>query len=121
MFMDKTKDIVCCDEPLEFRLENGQPWQSYTPERATCNTCKIYYERKQGNDFAYKREESHFVCSIDNSKIVEVEVKHHVDDGSFVISGLIRHHIEVVPYCLVHEKIPDDLYGSAIVLDAQEI
>ena len=104
---NKQLSIKCCSKPLEFILQEGQSWQVYTPETATCGKCNTYYEKKTGNNFAYKKVREGFVCTKDGETILDVEVAHPIWDGPFPMSGSGRCKYENVPYCPKHEKEPN--------------
>ena len=52
--MGENLEIKCCGEPLEFKSDKVLPWQSYNPERANCNSCDTYFEKKKDLNHAYK-------------------------------------------------------------------
>ena len=47
-------EIECCGKILEFMSQNGEGWQAYVPEIATCDVCGTYLEKKPENEHAYK-------------------------------------------------------------------
>ncbi len=104
----KKKEIKCCSKPLEFILQEGQSWQVYIPKTATCSTCHTYYEKKKGNDFAYKHlGNGGYVCTLDGKNIQSGEVAHPIWDGPFPMSGSGKCKYEYVPYCHKHEEKPE--------------
>ncbi len=105
----KKKSIKCCSKPLEFIVQEGQSWQMYIPEIATCSTCDTYYEKKKENNFAYKKlENDGYVCTLDGSAIQGESVAHPIWDGPFPMSGSGRCQYESVPYCPKHEEKPNN-------------
>ena len=93
---------------LQSMAKEGQSWQVYIPETATCSTCNTYYEKKKGKDFAYKKlEKGGYVCTLDGKVINAETVAHPIWDGPFPMSGSGRCQYESVPYCLRHEEKPN--------------
>ena len=104
----KVKSIKCCSNPLEFIVQEGQSWQVYVPETATCSTCSTYYEKKKENDFAYKKlREGGYICTLDGKVINAETVAHPIWDGPSPMSGAGKCQYESVPYCPKHEKKPN--------------
>jgi hypothetical protein len=117
---DNKKIIKCCSKSLEFILQEGQSWQAYTPEIATCSKCSTYYEKKEGKDFAYKKiNDFEYICTVDGKVINAVKVGHPIWDGPFPMSGSGKCQYESVPYCPKHEKKPN-YNGSPIQIKFED-
>lgn len=113
--MPETPEIKCCDKPLEFRLLEGDTWQSYKPEAAVCPSCNTYFERRPGSEVAYReRKDGSFECTTCKEPIMEAKVSRVIHDGPFAKSGGGEVHKEKVSFCPYCETTPHT--GEPIVV-----
>lgn len=102
---DKT-EVKCCGKPLEFKLHKGHHWQAYIPETAECRDCRSYFERKPGNQSAYRQRGNSYYCTGCGSEIRVAEVAHPVWENSNDCAGSGNVLNERVPYCPMCEEKP---------------
>ena len=55
-----TKEIKCCEKPLEFKIVEVKDWRAYKPEVAECDDCHSIHERKQGGEVTYIKTDENF-------------------------------------------------------------
>ena len=94
------------NKQLKFDPVNAESWMMYKPEKATCNGCKTEYQRWPSSDFAYMKRSNGYVCTLDGTEILEVDVTHMVHIFKGVGTGEVIH--EKIPYCPFHEERPSD-------------
>ena len=101
--------MECCGKDLEFVLQEGEVWQSYRPEVATCGICGASYQRKRNSEIAYKAETEEgkkYVCTVCGTTIMAAKISHAIHDGPFPLSGSGKVQYEIEPYCPNCEEEP---------------
>ncbi|MBW2993331.1 hypothetical protein KY317_02035 [Candidatus Woesearchaeota archaeon] len=111
--MSEETEKKCCNESLEFKVQDIEPWKSYRPEIALCWICFSYYERKIGSKIIYKKTDDGFLCTNCGEGISFGKVAHPIHDGPFPMSGSGKCEYESVPYCPNCEEEPD-FHGTPI-------
>ena len=96
----------CCDQALVWEKISDDRKDDYLLEGCYCSVCLTVRERKNGQTI-YAQKEGGYVCAVCETKIVEVEILHSIQDIPGAAPGHGHVHIETVPYCPKCENKPN--------------
>ncbi len=96
----------CCGVNLDWVQQEGEPWQEYVPQTATCSICDDYFERRPDSEIFYRSRDGGktYECGKCGSNISGAQIAHSIHDGPFPNTGSGECEYETVPYCKNCEK-----------------